>query len=49
MGFALIVVGLLVWLLLGAFVLGIVLVILGVALLFVPAVPYGVRGRRAPP
>jgi hypothetical protein len=41
----LIVAGILIALLLNA-TLGIVLVILGVVLLFVPAVPYGPRSRR---
>lgn len=49
MAFALIVIGLLVMLLLN-FTIGLILVVLGVILLFVPAVPYGPGwGRRGPP
>jgi hypothetical protein len=48
---ALIVIGLVVMLLLH-FTVGLILVVLGIVLLFVPAVPYGYsswRGRRPPP
>lgn len=51
MALALIVAGILIWLLLSP-IIGIILVVVGVVLLFVPAVPYGYsswRGRRAPP
>jgi hypothetical protein len=51
MALALILIGLLIWLVLSPFI-GIVLVIVGIILLFVPAVPYGYsswRGRRPPP
>lgn len=51
MGLALIIIGLVVWLLLSA-ALGAVLVVVGVVLLFVPGSPYGYgwyRGRRGPP
>jgi len=50
MGLALIIIGLLVWLLLSP-IIGIVLIIIGVILLFVPAAPYGYsswRGRGGP-
>lgn len=52
MGLLLIVVGLLLWLLAGWFVVGVILIVLGVILLFVPGVPYGYstwHGRRGPP
>jgi hypothetical protein len=52
MGLLLVVAGVLVWLLAGLQLLGIILIILGVVLLFVPGVPYGYstwHGRRAPP
>ena len=51
MALALILIGLLVMLLLH-FTIGLVLVVLGIILLFVPQVPYGYgwyRGRGAPP
>jgi len=51
MALALIVIGLLVMVLLH-FTVGLILVIIGCILLFVPAVPYGYgswRGRRGPP
>ena len=51
MALALIVIGLVVTFLL-SFTVGLVLVLIGVVLLFVPAVPYGYgswRGRRGPP
>lgn len=50
MGLALIVIGILVWLLLSP-IIGIVLVVLGVLLLFVPNTygPADWRGRRGPP
>jgi putative exporter of polyketide antibiotics len=50
MGLLLIVAGLLLWLLAGWFVVGIILIVIGIALLFVPNT-YGYsdyRGRRAP-
>lgn len=52
MGLVLVVVGLLLWLLGGWFVIGIICIIVGIVLLFVPAVPYGYsswRGRGGPP
>jgi hypothetical protein len=53
MGVVLIVVGLLLWLLAGYFVIGLILIIVGVLLLFAPwpgAYGYGwYRGRGAPP
>ena len=50
MGLLLVVIGLLVWLLLGAMLLGLILIIVGIVLLFVPAVPYGYSSwRRGPP
>lgn len=50
MGLLLIIAGLLVWLLLGAMLIGVVLIILGVVLFFVPAAPYGYsRWHRGPP
>ena len=50
MALALIIIGLLVAVLL-SWTIGLLLVIVGVVLLFVPAVPYGYRtwGRRPPP
>lgn len=51
MGLLLIVLGLIIWLLLSPLI-GIIMVIVGVILLFVPAAPYGYgwyRGRRGPP
>jgi len=51
MGIALIVIGVVVWLLLSP-VIGIILVVLGALLFFVPAAPYGYsswHGRRGPP
>jgi len=51
MALALILIGLIVWLLLWP-TLGIILIVIGIILLFVPAVPYGYsswRGRRGPP
>lgn len=50
MGLALILIGILVWLLVSPLI-GIILVILGIILLFIPGVPYGYssyRGRRGP-
>jgi hypothetical protein len=52
MGLLLILIGLLLWLLAGWFVVGIILIVLGVILLFVLGVPYGYstwHGRRGPP
>lgn len=51
MGLALILIGIVIWLLLSP-LLGIILVVIGIILLFVPGVPYGYsswRGRRGPP
>lgn len=48
MALALILIGLLVMLLLH-FTLGLILVVIGIVLLFVPGVPYGYHGRRGPP
>ena len=47
----LVIVGLLLWLLGGYFLVGIILIVIGIVLLFVPGVPYGYghyRGRRGP-
>lgn len=52
MGLLLIIVGLLLWLLAGWFVVGVILIVLGAILLFVPGAPYGYstwHGRRGPP
>jgi hypothetical protein len=52
MGLILIIVGLLLWLLGGWFLIGIILIVLGVVLLFAPGPFYGYgwyRGRGAPP
>lgn len=52
MGLLLIVAGLLLWLLAGWFVVGVILIVVGVVLLFVPGPFYGYgywRGRRPPP
>jgi hypothetical protein len=53
MGLVLIVLGLILWLALGWFVIGLILIIVGVLLLFAPwpgAYGYGYyRGRRGPP
>jgi hypothetical protein len=52
MGLALILIGLLLWLLTTLDVVGIILIVVGIVLLFVPGVPYGYdtwRGRRGPP
>jgi hypothetical protein len=51
MALALIILGILIWLLLSP-IIGIILIVIGIVLLFVPAVPYGYsswRGRRGPP
>lgn len=50
MGLALILIGVLVWLFLNPLI-GIVLVVIGIILVFVPAVPYGYSSwhRRGPP
>lgn len=51
MGLALIIAGILVWVFLSPLI-GLILVIVGVILLFVPGAPYGYgwyRGRRGPP
>lgn len=50
MGLALVLIGLLLWLALGWMIVGLVLIIVGIILLFVPAAPYGYHswsGRRA--
>lgn len=47
MALALILIGLLIMLLLH-FTLGLILVVIGIVLLFVPGVPYGYHSRRAP-
>lgn len=53
MGLLLVILGLILWLALGFFVIGLICIIIGVFLLFVPGAPYGYgwyRGRgRAPP
>jgi hypothetical protein len=52
MGLLLIILGLLLWLLGGWFVLGVILMVLGFVLLFAPGPFYGYsyyRGRRPPP
>jgi hypothetical protein len=53
MGLLLVIAGLLLWLLGGWFVIGVILIVLGVVLLFVPGVPYGYGyyrgGRHGPP
>jgi hypothetical protein len=51
MGLVLVLIGLLLWLLGGWFVIGIILIVVGILLLFVPGVPYGYStwGRRPPP
>lgn len=53
MGLILIIVGLLLWLLGGWFVVGLICIVIGLILLFAPGTPYGYswyRGRgRAPP
>jgi len=46
MGLLLVIVGLLLWLLGGYQTLGLILIVLGVILLFVPGVPYSYRYRR---
>lgn len=51
MGLLLIILGIVIWLLLSPLI-GIILVVLGIILLFVPGSPYGwgwYRGRGAPP
>lgn len=49
MGLALILIGVLIWLLLSP-LLGIILVVIGIILLFVPGAPYGYSTwRRGPP
>lgn len=51
MGLALVLIGVLLWALLGWTVIGLLLIIVGLVLLFVPGVPYGYhsyRGRRGP-
>jgi hypothetical protein len=50
MGLLLIILGIVIWLLLSP-LLGLILVVIGIILLFVPGVPYGYssyRGRRGP-
>lgn len=51
MGLILVLIGLLLWLLGGYFAIGIILIVLGLILLFVPVVPGGYHswGRRGPP
>jgi len=52
MGLLLIIIGLILWLALGWGLIGIICIIVGLVLLFVPQAPYGYgwyRGRRAPP
>jgi hypothetical protein len=52
MGLLLVILGLLLWLLAGWFVVGVILIVLGIVLLFVPGAPYGYshyHGRRGPP
>lgn len=52
MGLLLIIIGLFIWALTAHNILGIILVIVGLVLLFVPGVPYGYsdyRGRRRGP
>jgi hypothetical protein len=50
MGLALVLIGLILWLALGWFVIGLILIVIGIILLFVPAVPYGYSSwRRGPP
>jgi hypothetical protein len=41
MGLLLVILGLLLWLLAGYFVVGVVLIVVGIVLLFVPGAPYG--------
>jgi hypothetical protein len=50
MGLILVSVGLLLWLLAGYFIVGIILIIVGLVLLFIPGAPYGYSswGRRGP-
>lgn len=51
MGLALVLVGIIVWAFLNALI-GIILIIVGLVLIFVPGTPYGYgwyRGRRGPP
>jgi hypothetical protein len=51
-GLVLVIVGLLLWLLGGYFVLGVILLVIGLILLFAPGPFYGYgywRGRRGPP
>lgn len=53
MGLLLVILGLILWLALGWLVIGVILIVIGLFLLFVPGTPYGYswyRGRgRAPP
>lgn len=46
MGLLLVIAGLLLWLLGGYFLIGIILIIIGLVLFFVPGVPYGYSSRR---
>lgn len=48
MALLLVILGLVFWLALGWTVLGIILLIVGLVLLFVPAVPYGYHSWRGP-
>lgn len=48
MGLLLVIAGLLLWLIGGWFVVGVILIVLGVVLLFVPGAPYGFRSRGGP-
>jgi hypothetical protein len=52
MGLILVIVGLLLWLLGGWFVVGVILIVVGIVLIFVPGAPYGYgyyHNRRGPP
>lgn len=51
MGLLLVIIGFVIWLL-GHFLIGIILIAVGIVLIFIPQVPYGYgwyRGRRGPP
>lgn len=43
------IVGLLLWLLAGYFVVGVILIVIGLVLMFVPGVPYGYHSYRNRP
>jgi hypothetical protein len=52
MGLALIIIGLILWLVFGFVIAGIICLVIGLVLLFVPGAPYGYgyyRDRRRPP